>query len=78
MARDEKVTIRWFLAHCKIAGNEKADEIAKAAAARRTQEEEVPDEYRWETSLSQMTKVSAKARSRTRTEWVADHIRRER
>ena len=32
LARDNEVTIRWVPAHSKAAGNEKADELTKAAA----------------------------------------------
>lgn len=38
----------------------------------------VPDEYRWETSLSHMTRVTAEARTRATSEWIVSHMRAER
>lgn len=55
-ARDNEVTVRWIPAHSTAPGNEKADEFAKAAASRSAPTEEMPDEYRWVTSLSHMTR----------------------
>ena len=62
LSRDNEVTIRWVPTHHDVPGNEKADEYAKAAAE---PECAVPDEYRWETSLSHMTRVATEARSRS-------------
>ena len=44
MAGDNEVSIRWVPAHCEIAGNEKANEYAKAAASRSAPGVAVPDE----------------------------------
>ena len=52
LSRDSEVTIRWVPAHSEIPGNEMADEFAKAAAEGNTPGDDVPDEYRWDTSLS--------------------------
>ena len=55
-------------------GNEKADEFATSTASRSASREEVSDEYRWETSLSHMTRASTGAKSRTMAEWITDHV----
>ena len=57
LVRDNEVTICWVPAHSKMAGNEKADEYAKAAARRLAtcSDDEVPDELRQEASLSHMS-----------------------
>lgn len=48
--------------------NEKADELAKAAteggSPADAATDAVPDDYRWETSLSHMTRVATEARTR--------------
>ena len=74
MSRSNEVSVRWAPAHQGVLGNEKADEYAKAVAEGRQLEpdSDVPDEYRWETSLSHMTRVATEARSRTATQWIAD------
>ena len=54
MARGSEVTIRWVPARHGVIGNEKADEYAREAARgiRPDSLTAVPDELRWETSLS--------------------------
>ena len=37
----------------------------------------MPDEYRWETSLSHMTRTATKARSLATGEWISGHVRPE-
>ena len=51
-----------------------ADEYAKAAAEGGQPNSDVPDEHRWETSLSHMTRVATEARSRTAAQWIADRL----
>ena len=46
MARDNEATVRWVLAHPTVAGNEKADALAKAADSRSAPSGEIPDERR--------------------------------
>ena len=68
LARDNDVIIHWVPAHSKVAGNEKADEYAMAAARRTApcSDEEVSDGFLTE------------ARSRASAEWIASHVRSER
>ena len=47
------------------------------AAAEGRSPDEVPDEYRWETSLSHMTRAATEARARAIDEWVTSHVRPE-
>ena len=54
-------------------GNEKADEYAKAAADGAEPSDTVPDDYRWGTSLSHMTKVTTEAQARSTARWIAEH-----
>ena len=74
LARENKVTVRWVPAHYEIAGNEKTDDFARATAEGGSPEDTVSDEYRWETSLSHMTRVATEARSRATAQWIADHV----
>ena len=59
-----------------IPGDEEADRLAKEAAGGRS--EAVPDAYRWEASLTRLSRVAAERRSRATSQWVAAHIRPER
>ena len=43
MGREGELAVRWVLAHHGIAGNQKADEYAKAATEGRAPEGDVPD-----------------------------------
>ena len=58
VSRDNEVAIRWVPAQ----GNETADEMAKAAAEGNHPEDAIPDELRWETSLSHMARVATENR----------------
>ena len=64
--RDNEVTIRWAPAYTKVAGNEEADAIAKAAARRTAprSDEEISDEFLQEAGLSHMSRSATEARSR--------------
>ena len=50
-----------------------ADEMARAAAEGNHADDAlaVPDELRWETSLSHMSRVATENRSRTTGEWIS-------
>ena len=52
--RDNEVIVHWpwAPAHHGVTGNERMDECAKVAAEGKIPSDEVPDKYRWETSLS--------------------------
>ena len=54
----------------------RVDVIAKTTAEGRSPNDMVPDEYRWETSLSRMTRVATEARSRFHmtAQWISDHV----
>lgn len=66
LTRDNEITVRSVLAHHEVPGNE----FAKAAADGSCPDDAVPDEHRWETSLSHMTRVATEVRSRSAAEWV--------
>ena len=77
LARDNEVSIHWNPAHHGVLGNEKADEYTKVAVRGESQRgaaHMVPDQYRWETSLSHMSRVATKAWSRAATRWMADRF----
>ena len=71
LARDCSVTVRWLPG---IEGNEAADGFARAAPGQTAACEEIPDELRWGTSSSHMSRVASEARSRTAAEWIAGRI----
>ena len=66
--RNNEVAIHWVPAHHGVQGNETADEMARAAGEGNQPDDAVPDELRWETSLSHMARVAAGGCSRTTTE----------
>ena len=73
LARDNGVTIRWVAANNRVAGNEKADEYAKAAARRAApcNNEEVPEELLTEASLFHIFRSATETRPRAAAEWIA-------
>ena len=74
MARDNEVTIRWVPSHHGVVGNEKADEFTRAAAERNRPDSAVPDELRWGTSLSHMTRVATEAQARRTRQWIEERL----
>ena len=78
LTRDNELTIRWVPAHHGVQGNEVADENARTAASRSAPcsngDDGVPDELRWEASLSHMTRTATEARSRATAEWIASRV----
>ena len=60
LARDNEVTARWVPVNHGIDTNEKADEYAKATAEGNASCDGVPDEHRWEASLSHITRAIGK------------------
>ena len=73
LRRDNGITVRWILAYHGVTDN---DEYAKVATEG-SLDSEVPDEYRWETSLSQMSRMATEARCRATTQWISSHVRSE-
>ena len=54
--------VLWVPAHCDAMGNETADQFAKEAAS--GLQHSVPDERRWEASLSHLARVMTENRSK--------------
>ena len=71
-ARGNEVTIRWVPTHQGAPGNEKADKYVKIAADGERPDDAVSDDYRWETSLSHMTRVATEARARSTAQWITE------
>ena len=57
-----------------VMGKKKADEFAKVAAEGSGPDSTVPNELRWETSLSHMTRVATEGGSRKMAQWIADCV----
>ena len=74
MTRGNEVTICWVPAHHGVPGNERADEFAKAAAEGTRPDSAVPDELRWGTSLSHMTRAAIEARTQRTSQWIAERL----
>ena len=73
-ARGNEVTIRWTPSHQGVDGNERADALARRAAAREQSRESLA--YLQEASLSHLTRRSTEARALETSSWIRDHVRR--
>ena len=73
-ARGSNVTIRWTPSHQGVAGNERADACARAAAAgdRAT----ACPAYLREASLSHLTRLATEARSAETDRWIRQRVKR--
>ena len=68
------ITVRRTPSHHGVAGNERADSLAKAAASRRRA---VADPaYLREASLSHLTRLATEARSLETGRWIREHVKR--
>ena len=76
VAKSNVVRALWAPAHAGIRGNEVGDGMAKWAAEDRTNG--VPDEIRWQASLSHLSRRATEGRARATSQWVMDHVRPER
>ena len=79
MVRQNRVTVHWAPAHNGMAGNEMTDDRAKQAAEGPFRDfSEVPDQVRWQVSLSHLHRRVVEQRSRETALWAASHVRPER
>ena len=67
--------VLWVPAHCDVMGNEVANEFAKKAAS--GLQNSVPDQKRWEASLSHLSRVITESHSKATSQWISDHVRPE-
>ena len=56
VSRQNEVSVLWVPAHAGVEGNERADQISKEATSGR--QHDVPEELRWEASLSHLSRVT--------------------
>ena len=73
-SRGGEVTVRWVPAHHGVPGNEVANEYARSSA-KGTRNSNVPNEHRWETSLSHMSRVATETKAKTTEESISAHAR---
>ena len=73
-ARGSDITIRWTPSHRGVAGNERADALAKKGAAGELRWES-PD-YLREASLAHLTRKITEARSLETSSWIRAHVKR--
>ena len=73
-ARGNDITIRWKPSHRGVAGNERADALAREAAAEELRRE-TPD-YLREASLAHLTRKITEARSHETSSWIRASVKR--
>ena len=79
IARQNRVMVHCVPAHEGVAGNETADDLAKQEAERTSRDfSEVPDQVKWQVSLSPPHQRVTEQCSKGTAQWVASHVRPER
>ena len=73
-ARSSDITVRWTPSHQGVAGNERADALARAAASR--ERAAADPAYLREASPSHLTRLATEARSLETNRWVREHVKR--
>ena len=73
-ARGNDITIRWTPSHRGVAGNEKADALARQAAAGGLRQ--ASPTYLREASLAHLTRKITEARSLETSSWIRAHVKR--
>ena len=68
------ITIRWTPSHRGVAGNEKADALARQAAAGKLTQADPA--YLREASLEHLTRKTTEARSLETSSWIRAHVKR--
>ena len=79
MARRDGATVLWAPAHKGITGNELTDGLAKEEVEGPHRDFlDVPNQVRWQASLSYLTRRATAKRSRDMAQWAVAHVRPER
>ena len=73
-ARGNDITIRWTPSHRGVVGNERADALARGAAAGELRR--VSPDYLREASLAHLTRKITEARSLEASSWIRAHVKR--
>lgn len=61
-------------AHHGVPNNEVADEYARSEA-KGTRNSNVPNERRWETTLSHMSRAATETKAKTTEEWISAYVK---
>ena len=79
MARQNEVVVLWVPAHKGITGNELTDGLAKEEVKGRHRDFlDVPNQVRWQASLSHLARRATAKRPRDMAQWAVAHVRPER
>ena len=73
-SRGSDITIRWTPSHRGVAGNERADALARQAAAGELTQADPA--YLREASLAHLTRKTTEARSLETSNWIRTHVKR--